>query len=240
MQSWTFSPDEFVHVWRETDLDVYPYPIRILETPTNEHDAAALHREIAARLPHRRDPDLTVALGIVAKPHTRIAVIGGSVTPGAEIRMLGAIVMNRAVLIVQDPGSTADFGGAVRITMGHSGKLGERIADLLPSATPGRAARRMASIEDLRNENPITVAAQPDDSTVAGQIRALLERPRSAEGHLRIEPRIDRHYPPAPTHFSWIDVVDDGRYLIKPGTALDITPATPEFIAKQIQKLVPR
>lgn len=240
MWAWRFDPDEFVHVWRETDLDVYPYPVRLLETPATQEQALLLRSKLAARLPLGADADLSVALRILAKPDTRIAVIGKASEPGAEIRMLAAVVMQRAVLLTQEPGSTPDFGATVHVSMGHAARLGQRLAARLPPIRAGREAWRHMSLAQLRNTNPRTLVGELDTETEPGQILSLLERPRTGEGHIRIEPRLDREYPPAPANFSWIDVVGDGRYLIKPAPELYIGPGARETVAAQIQRWVPR
>ncbi|MGW4366801.1 ESX secretion-associated protein EspG [Nocardia takedensis] len=230
---WTFTPDEFAHVWRETEVDRHPYPLRVLETPRTEDAADRLRARLAERLPRGGDPDLTACLRILAEPHTRIVAIGGAHTPGSEIRLLACTVFDRAVLAVQEPGTRPDFGGAVRISIGHSGKLGARIAGLLPKAPAGRYPARTAESAAVRDEE--TVAPRPG----AAPIRRLLLKPHTAEGHIRIEPRLDRAEQTPPIHYTWIDVAGDGRYLIKAGEMVHVVPASLEQIAGQLQKRIP-
>ncbi|WP_327113735.1 ESX secretion-associated protein EspG [Nocardia sp. NBC_01730] len=231
---WTFTPDEFAHIWRETDLDRHPYPLRILETPRTEDQAERLRIALAERMPLGSDPDLSACLRILAKPHTRIVAIGAAHEPGSELRLLAATIYDRAVLAVQEPGATADFGGRVRVSIGHSGKLGTRIAALLPNTPPGAQPARVAQADAVRDEE-IVLTRQP----AGPRIRRLLLAPHTAAGHIRIEPRLDRPTPPPPIHYTWIDVRNDGRYLIKAGDAVRITPASPEQIAAQLQKRIP-
>ncbi|MEU7632295.1 ESX secretion-associated protein EspG [Nocardia sp. NPDC049220] len=231
---WTFTPDEFAHIWRETDLDRHPYPLRILETPRTETEAEKLRIALAERIPLGSDPDLSACLRILARPHTRIVAIGGAHQPGTELRLLAATIYNRAVLAVQEPGPMPDFGDRVRISIGHSAKLGTRIAALLPKIPPGKHPARAASADAVRDEEAVP-ARQP----AAPRIRKLLLEPHTAEGHIRIESRLDRPTPPTPTHYTWIDVRDDGRYLIKAGVEVHIAPASPEQIAAQLQKRIP-
>ncbi|MFG1792411.1 ESX secretion-associated protein EspG [Nocardia sp. NPDC049149] len=231
--SWTFTPDEFAHIWRETDLDRHPYPLRILETPRTEDEAERLRATMDARLPLRADPDLSACLHILAAPHTRIVAIGGAHRPGSEIRLLGGAIYDRAVLVVQEAGATPDFGGRVRLSIGHSGKLGARIAALLPHTPPGREPARSAPTAAVRDEETV-VAERP----VAPRIRKLLLKPHSAEGHIRIEPRLDGDTPAPPIHYTWFDVQGDGRYLIRAGAEVHITPASAEQIAAQLQKRI--
>ncbi|WP_067475497.1 ESX secretion-associated protein EspG [Nocardia amamiensis] len=231
---WTFTPDEFAHIWREADLDRHPYPLRILETPRTEDEAEKLRSILAERLPHGRDPDLSACLRILAEPHTRIVAIGGAHRPGSELRLLAAAIYDRAVLAVQEPGSNPDFGGSVRVSIGHSAKLGQRIAALLPKTPPGKEPPRVASGDAVRDQETV-----PARRSAAPRIRKLLLEPHTAEGHIRIEPRLDRPAPPPPIHYTWIDVQGDGRYLIKAGDEVRITPASSEQIAAQLQKRIP-
>lgn len=232
--SWSFTPDEFAHIWRETDLDRHPFPIRILESPGTQAHAEALQRELRERMAPGSDPDLSACLRILARPHTRVVAIGGGHTPGSEIRALGAAVYDHAVLAVQDSGPSPDFGGTVHISIGHSTKLGARIAALLPDTPPGREPRT-ASAEAVRDEETV-VAADP----LVPRIRRLLLKPHTAEGHIRIEPRLDRENPPAPVYYTWIDVAGDGRYLIRAGEQVHLAPASVQQIGTHLQKRIPR
>jgi len=230
---WTFTPDEFAHVWRETELDRHPYPLRILESPRTEDAAEKLRIRLAERLPRGGDPDLTACLRILTAPQTRIVAIGGAHTPGSEIRLLACAVFDRAVLAVQEPGSRPDFGGTVRISIGHSNKLGARIATLLPKAPAGRQPARTAETAAVRDSE--AVAPRP----AVTPIRRLLLKPHTAEGHIRIEARLDHTDPAPPIHYTWIDVAGDGRYLIKAGDMVHVVPASSEQIGAQLQKRIP-
>lgn len=231
---WTFTPDEFAHIWRETDIDRHPYPIRVLETPRTEDAAEKLRAQLSERIPLRSDPDLSACLRILAKPHTRIVAVGGGHHPGTELRLLACAIFDHAVLAVQEPGRSPDYGGQVRISVGHSGKLGARIAALLPRTPAGREPARTAPTDAVRDQE-VVVNTQP----TAPPIRRLLLKPHTAEGHIRIEPRLDRPTPAPPIHYTWIDVQGDGRYLIKAGDQVHIVPASPEQLAAQLQKRIP-
>uniref|UniRef100_UPI0024560CB6 ESX secretion-associated protein EspG n=1 Tax=Nocardia wallacei TaxID=480035 RepID=UPI0024560CB6 len=170
--SWSFTPDEFAHIWRETDLDRHPFPLRILETPRTEDEAAALRRTLEARLPLRADPDLSACLRILARPQTRVVALGGGHAPGSEIRVLGAAVYDHAVLAVQEPGGSPGFGGNVRISIGHSAKLGARVAALLPETPPGREPARSAPAAAVRDEETVAATAPPGPARPRGRGRA--------------------------------------------------------------------
>lgn len=232
--SWTFTPDEFAHIWRETDLDRIPYPLRVLETPRTERAAEVLRAELDRRLPLGADPDLSACLRILAAPHTRMAAVGGTDRPGGEIRILACAVYDRAVLAVQAPGRTPDFGGSIRVSIGHSARLGARVTALLPAAPPGRQPSRTASAAAVRDEETV-VPTEP----AAPRIRRLLRAPHTARGHIRVEPRLDRPAPPPSLHYTWLDVEDDGRYLLRTDENVHMAPASAEQLAALLQKRVP-
>ncbi|MBF6231592.1 ESX secretion-associated protein EspG [Nocardia farcinica] len=230
---WIFTPDEFVHVWRETDVDRPPYPLRLLESPRTEQEAEVLRGRIAERFPPGADPDLTACLRILAHPHTRVVAVGTGAHQGEELRLLGCTVFDRAVLVRQDPPATPGAAGSVRVSIGHAGKLGARIASLLPKAPPGREPARAAPTAEVYD----TEAVRP--APAVARIRRLLLAPHTGEGHIRIEPRLDRPQPPAPIHYTWFDVADDGRYLVKADDTVRVVPASAEQLAAQLQKRVP-
>ncbi|WP_327147947.1 ESX secretion-associated protein EspG [Nocardia sp. NBC_01329] len=230
--SWSLTPDEFAHVWRRADLDRIPYPLRVLESPRTESDARLLRAELAQRFP--ADPDLDACLRILALPHTRVIAIGGSPEPGREVRALGCVVHDRGVLAVQAPGRTREFGGPVQLSIGHSGKLGARLAALLPKAPAGRYPARSASAAAVRDTETVI-----QEERAAPLIRKLLYAPHTADGHIRIEAHLDRPNPPPPLHYTWLDVENDGRYLLKADENVHLVPASPEQLAAHLQKRIP-
>jgi hypothetical protein len=233
--SWTFTPDEFAHIWRETDLDRHPFPLRILESPRTEDEAATLRKTLEVRLPLGADPDLSACLRILAAPHTRVVAIGGAHSAGTEIRAVAAAIYDHAVLAIQEPGRTPGFGGSIRLSIGHTAKLGARIAALLPECPAGGEPARSAPSEAVRDDDCPRPTSPP-----APRIRRLLLKPHTAEGHIRIESGLDRATPPPPLYYTWIDVADDGRYLIKAGDEVHIVPASRQQIGAHLQKRIPR
>ncbi|MGW0179347.1 ESX secretion-associated protein EspG [Nocardia sp. NPDC003345] len=230
--SWSLTPDEFAHVWRQADLDRLPYPLRVLESPRTERDAEVLRAELARRLPP--DPDLDTCLRILAEPQTRVIAVGATAEPGRELRALGCVVSDRAVLAVQAPGRTPEFGGPVRLAIGHRAKLGARLAALLPSTPAGRHPARTASTAAVRDTE--TVVQQ---ERAAPLIRKLLCAPHSAEGHIRIESHLDRPATTPAIHYTWLDVENDGRYLLRTDEAVHIVAASTEQLAAHLQKRIP-
>lgn len=230
---WTFTADEFAHVWRESGQDRMPFPLRVLESPRTEDEAARLRAELSERLPGGDDPDLAACLRIIAEPHARIVLVGGAHTPGSEIRLLACAIYDHAVIVRQRPGNRPDYGGSVEVSIGHSAGIGARVAACLPDTPPGREPAREAPAEGVRDEETV-VATHP----AVPRIQRLLRRPHTAEGHIRIESGLDRTTPPAPVHYSWIDVAADGRYLLRAGETVHVVPASTGQLAAQLQRRV--
>ncbi|KAF0845866.1 ESX secretion-associated protein EspG [Nocardia caishijiensis] len=230
---WTFTADEFAHVWRETGHDRVPFPLRLLETPRTEDEARRLRSTLDQRFVQGSDPDLTACLRIVAEPHARIVLVGGGHTPGSEIRLLACAVYDHAVLVVQEPGTRPDYGGQVRVSIGHSAGIGARVTACLPDTPPGREPAREAAAEAVRDEETV-IAAHPS----VPRIQRLLRRQHTAEGHIRIETGLDRETPSPPVHYSWIDVAGDGRYLLRVGETVHVVPASTGQLAAQLQRRV--
>ncbi|MBF6356946.1 ESX secretion-associated protein EspG [Nocardia higoensis] len=230
---WIFTPDEFAHVWRETDIDRPPYPLRILESPRTEHAAEVMRAALAQKFPPGADPDLTACLRIMADPHTRFLAVGQGSDPRAELRLLACVVFDRAVLAVQGRSTRVGQAGAVRISIGHAAKLGAGIASVLPKAPAGREPARAASTGAIYDTEAVRPAPE------VARIRRLLLSRHVSSGHIRIEPRLDRPQPPPPVHYTWMDVEGDGRYLLKADEAVRVVPASVEQVAGQLQKWVP-
>ncbi|MFJ2667198.1 ESX secretion-associated protein EspG [Nocardia fluminea] len=231
---WTFTADEFAHVWRESGQDRMPFPLRVLESPRTENDAARLRAALDDRLPGG-DPDLTACLRIIAEPHARIVLVGGAHTPGSEIRLLACSVYDHAVLVVQEPSTRPDYGGSMCVSIGHTAGIGARVTACLPDTPPGREPAREAATDAVRDEETV-LATHP----AVPRIQRLLRRPHTAEGHIRIETGLDRPTPNPPVHYSWIDVANDGRYLLRAGETVHVVPASTGQLAAQLQRrLVP-
>ncbi|QIS18904.1 hypothetical protein F6W96_11970 [Nocardia terpenica] len=241
---WDFTPDEFAWVWAETGLaGEYPYPISIIETPAPPDEYARRRAEISARYPHRGDPDLTWPLRALAKPDLRLICTGKFPGSSKRVRSLAAAHADLGVILFQKSGTTADFGGDIKLVVTQRQHLGRHLAATMPTAQPGAAGRMVGYTPRVRGQQPPASWRTGDDGRrpVEERIRLLLRAPRAAEGHLCIERFLHAHNPPLPVYLNWIDVRDGhraaGRYLI----AVDdndtvVTPATEDTIAHELHR----
>jgi hypothetical protein len=240
--NWRLSPDEFRHVWGETDLDTPPEPLEVWSSYRMRDEAERAHAAIRAQYPPGADVDLSAALRILAAPDTRVCVVGGRLDGVNAVRVVGAAVRHDAALAVQEPGPTPDHGGAVHLWLGKRASLAGMVAGAFPPAPGGRVPALTAAARDLDDERrPVTVrvAAMPTrrQSDPAAEMRRLLAQPAVAQGAVRIETRRDAERPPAPVYLSWRDVARDGRYLISPNAhEVRLVPGSRDGIAHYLDR----
>lgn len=240
---WDFTPDEFAWVWAETGLDEYPYPIRILETPTTQTEYARLRDEISTRYPHHADPDLSGPLRVLANPDLRIICTGKILNSPKRIRSLAAAIADLGVILFQRSGATAEFGGDIKLVVTQRAKLARHIAATMPTAQPGAAGTLIGYTPRVRGEQPpSTWHISPDGQRpVEERIRTLLHAPRTAEGHLCIERYRHDPRPHPPAYLNWIDIREGhpaaGRYLIDVNdNDTTVTPAAADSIANELHR----
>jgi hypothetical protein len=239
--AWNFTPDEFAWVWEsETGEDVLPFPISILETPTTTEEYVRYRAAVSARYPRRGDPDLTGPLRALADPDLRIVSWGRFHHSDVRLRALGVVAGNLGVVLSQQPGTAADFGGDLRLIVTGPGQLGRRLVAALPPTAAGAAGTMTGYTPRVRGEEPpgSWLRDEAGQRPIEERMRTLLRAPRTAEGYLRIEagPR-GRQRPP--DHLTWFDVHPDarsaGRYLVDVSNSeTTITAITPEEFAALI------
>ncbi|WP_225730481.1 MULTISPECIES: ESX secretion-associated protein EspG [unclassified Nocardia] len=240
---WDFSVDEFAWVWAETGLaGEYPYPISIIETAAPPTEYARRRAEISTRYPHRGDPDLTWPLRVLAKPDLRLICTGKFYGSVKRVRSLAAAHADLGVILFQKSGTTADFGGDIKLVVTQRHNLGKHIAATMPTATPGAAGRLIGHTPRVRGEQPPASWKASVDGLdpVEERIRRLLRAPRTAEGHLCIERYLHDRNPHPATYLNWIDIRPDhpagGRYLISvDDNDTVVTPATEDVIATELR-----
>lgn len=229
---WEFTPDEFMHVWKETGLDRYPFPLRLLASVRWEDEFDALARELRNRLPLGRDPDLSAMLRVAAHPETALALFG---TRRRPVRAYGAIVTTVGVTMVQRPGVDAEFGGNVIVQVGSPAIVANVFAAVLGDVPPGDVPAMVERVERLRavQQAQHIVNGAAERETAADRIVRLLAAPRAGFGHLQVSREESD-----PEHLSWIDVENDGRYFYRyQQDDIYLAPGTPQALRKEIARL---
>ncbi len=234
--TWSFTPDEFAHVWRETGSQEYPYPLRIVEPTRTAAEATRLRAAIEQRLPRGADPELSAALRLAAAPAARLVAIGGGESENGRIRLLGTIAANRATLIVQQPVFSPGLGGIVRISTHRADELAAAAIAVLPPVGRGRSPRRSVAEPAPPGAAAVAAGSAPDRS--AAQVRRVLSAPRTGEGHIRIDTGLHEPRPDTPQYLSWVDIARDGRYLIRTDGTIRIAPVSGDDVAAYLQRLL--
>ncbi|KQY38715.1 hypothetical protein ASD42_10170 [Nocardia sp. Root136] len=230
--NWHFTPDQFALTWARTDGDRIPYPLAVRASARDTVERAAQQPALEAWCARTLDADLAAALRVLAKPEIRVEVCGHAPAP---VRMLGAVTADVAVLAVQDPGTAPDRGGSVHVQVGSTKRLAAQVFSRLPAQPPGLIPRITAPATRVEEDSRDLVTAPVAGPSDAARIRRLLQRPRSGIGQILVAAGSD----PKPTGvLSWIDLTDDGRYLVHASRHIDITPATPDTAVEWLRRLL--
>ncbi|WP_227998647.1 ESX secretion-associated protein EspG [Nocardia australiensis] len=204
---WEFTPDEFMHIWRETGVDRYPFPLRLIASVRWEDEYEQLTRQLDRSLPLHADPDLSAVLRVAADPATSLALTGSLKRP---LRAYGAIDTDIGVTLVQRPGPTPDFGSNILVEVGTAAMVPKVFTAVLGNVPPGRHPAIAEDVDRLRTGLESWTGTK---ETTADRVYRLLRAPRSGAGTVEClrNPRGTR--PPAPEFLNWFDIDGDGRYL---------------------------
>ncbi|MEV2224017.1 ESX secretion-associated protein EspG [Nocardia vinacea] len=227
-----FTPDEFMHIWRETRSDRYPFPLRLIASVRWEDEFDQLTRELDRRLPLYANPDLSAALRVAADPRIALTLIG---TRRRLLRAFGAIDADIGVTLVQRPGPTPEFGGNVVLEVGTAAIVPAVFAAVLGDVPPGR---HPAVVEDVQRLVDNLESWTGLKETASDRIYRLLRAPRSGSGTVEILRGLRDSHPAAPEYLNWFDIDGDGRYHYRHQyNEFHITPWDQPTIRREITRL---
>lgn len=206
---WEFTPDEFMHVWKETGQDRYPYPLELRSSVRWEDEFRLVAARIETRYPRGGDPDLTAALRAAADPESTLTLSGSR---RHRIRAYGSFVGSAGITIVQFPGVDTDFDGKLVLEIGPPAIVARIFLQILGELPKGTRAPLVESIDRLRDTYEIWNGGTPQP---ADRMRRLLKAPRAGSGFLEARHRLREPEPPPPRYLSWFDIADDGRYIYR-------------------------
>ncbi|MGO4649121.1 ESX secretion-associated protein EspG [Nocardia sp. 2YAB30] len=234
-QDWSFTALGFTVLWRAVDRDVLPYPLQYRSIAETVADYEAEWKSEAAGLHRRLDESMYGALRVVAEPEARVEVAGFHGKD--KLRIHAAMHYRHAVLLVQEPTSSPDRGGTVRMSLIDADELSRRVVDLLPDAPRGTDPSIEVSRHELdaEDEGPYRVGAPPPPRTRAER---FFERPRTTLAHVAVYagPAWDNR--PAPARGFHLMDYPDGRYLVRSGTTIKAVPADTTEIRTQLDRVV--
>ncbi|WP_433196306.1 ESX secretion-associated protein EspG [Nocardia sp. CA-107356] len=227
---WEFTPDEFMHIWRETGADRYPFPLRLIASVRWEDEFDRLTSELEQRLPLGDDPDLTAVLRLAAHPETSLALIG---TRRRPLRAYGAIDTDIGVTLVQRPGPTPDFGANVVIEVGTPTTVPRVFTAVLGNVAPGNHSPLVEDTNRLLNNLESWTGTK---ETTSDRISRLLRAPRSGSG--TVECVRDLRNSPTRDRLNWFDIDGDGRYWYRHQyNEFHIAPCDQTTIVREITRM---
>ncbi|WP_327115398.1 ESX secretion-associated protein EspG [Nocardia sp. NBC_01730] len=234
-RDWSFTALGFTVLWRAVDRDVLPYPLQYRSTAETIAEYEEDWKSEAAGLHRCFDEALYGALRVLAEPEARIELAGFD--RERKMRVHAAVHYRHAVLLVQEPTSSPDHGGAVHMSLIDADAVSGRLIDLLPPAPRGGGPRIEVSRHDLdtEHEEPYRVGAQPTPRVRAAR---FFERPRTTIAHVGVYagPAWDNR--PTPARGFHVMDYPDGRYLVRSGATVTAIPADTTEIRTQLQRTV--
>ncbi|WP_225725005.1 MULTISPECIES: ESX secretion-associated protein EspG [unclassified Nocardia] len=237
--NWTFTPDQFALAWARTDGDRIPYPLAVRRSARDTAEREAQLPELNAWCDEMVDADVEAALRVLANPTVCVEVFGerGAESEVRPVRVLGAAAGNIAVVAAQRPGAEPDRGGEVRLYVGGAKTLPARVVSTLPENVPGGTERLTAPLAKVNEDSRDLVTVPVSGPTVSARIRRLLKQPRDGIGQLVVSVRRDDELRPFGV-LCWIDVAGDGRYAVRTGADVDVTPVGAEAFTAVLRPMV--
>ncbi|WP_054811831.1 ESX secretion-associated protein EspG [Nocardia arizonensis] len=154
------------------------------------------------------------------------------------VRVLGACAGHIAVVAAQRPGAVPDRGGDIRLYVGGPKSLAARVISVLPEIPMGTNPAVRAPLPRVREDSRDLVTVPVAGPTAPARIRRLLGHPRMGIGQIVVSAR----RPDGNLHpfgvLCWIDVMSDGRYAIRTGTDVEVTPVDAEAFAAQLRPML--
>lgn len=231
---WSLHPLELTMLLERFGRDRLPYPLRSrLDAVTGSE--VALHRDAADhRVDGLLDVDLELAVNILLTPTYRVEMLGRT-DDGTALRSLTAVRGQSAVVLVQEPGPTADLGGTVHLGFTATSRAIRRSLSILPHTEPG--SHRPITVQRTRSRHSVLdrVSTEP----TADRFDRIFAPPRSGVGAVTVAPgpAIDNRPEYDAEGFFWIDVEGDGRYLVHSGDTVAARPAADDDIVDEIARL---
>ncbi|WP_278261338.1 ESX secretion-associated protein EspG [Nocardia sp. AG03] len=241
--TWTLTPDEFAALWhRETRLDAfdYPRPLTIRETfMTRAEQQRFIADALSTRFPPGRDQGLSAAFTVLAGADTRLRC-SARFAGGLDVRAQGAALDAIGVIVHQYTTAT-EPSTPVGITLTRRADVPSRLSALLPPTPSGAAGPMLGFTPRVRGEQPparwgVTPDGRPP---IEEQIRSLVLRRRSGEGHFAISRPLGGGRAFSNRYVSFIDVdagrLSSGRYLITVDeNDTRVVPVSPTTLSREL------
>lgn len=234
---WIFTPDEFSYVWaNETSSDRRPYPVNLAPASTvrTESELAALR--LPQRFARQADPDLAAALMLCARPDATAITISGerSALPRNGEQPETEQILGFAAVIDHHAAVLHATATKVTVHMCHAHDLGSRLVAVIGSARRGTHGPLREPQDAVLTDAPIPGCREAGD---AARFRSTLRRPVDCRGFITVTIAPDDPMSPATRHRSWLDIREDGRYLLTTADVLVLDPVSDTEFAHKLLAL---
>lgn len=249
MTTWKFDPLTYQVAWRAFGVDRPHYPFQYR---TSAEDSVEYERECfaaARRFQSQLDDDLYWAFATMLNPEARVYACGfAGPNDDKKVRVYAAVRGAHAVVVHQDAGPDHQSGGEVRVMRIPQRSCGEGVLRGLPSADAGSHPRIDVDLRDVEGDSdddsgsPASWLRSPSrQATPKQDFEQVLNLPRIGAGRVEVYSgaAIGERDTGREWEVRWIDVAEDGRYLVAQGPrTVSLLPGRGDVLAAHVQKLV--
>ncbi|MDO3647291.1 ESX secretion-associated protein EspG [Nocardia mangyaensis] len=237
-----FTPVEFAAMWDELREEGLPEPLTYLAPARTHAESVRDKRQAWQALRQRYGGELDLVTATLSRPDIRVMVRGiDGRDPANAKRVLRILAVRRgdhAYIVSQQPGEKIGEAAGFTLAQHEVLSLGDAVAAAFPVASAGN--RRDFEIIDTATSGMdfaygrSLVHDDGDRSSLLGQ--EFLAEPEDLTGTIEIEQGWSRFGPRGVLrlYLVWRDVVDDGRYVIVPGSPMRAVSADRKRLAALI------
>ncbi|WP_278264910.1 ESX secretion-associated protein EspG [Nocardia sp. AG03] len=227
-----FTPVEFAAMWRELKEVGLPAPLTYRGPEQSFDESRRVERAAWQELRRGAGGALDQLVAALTEPDIRVVARGidgrEPQNPKRSLRVLAVRKGEDSFVVVQRPGETLSDAAGFTVTRHDAVSMGDAVAAVFPAATAGRRREfglHDATQTDLDFSYGRSLVHEDGDDT-ATRSREFANEPDELAGSIEIEQGWSRFGPRGVLrlHLVWRDVIDDGRYVIVPGTPARVVP----------------
>ncbi len=219
---------DLMALWSLVDADPLPPPLLYLTGTKYIRDAERELADARARVQVDLDPCVLEALELLAHAQIRVMVWASHRErlddPDRIVRIAAGRRGDHSCIVRQLPGESYWHSGGYVVTSGPALELGAELAARMPDCARGRhgeiALTTHEAAAEFEYDHGRSSVRGSFDATHWERSEAFLTAPTIRSGKVRVL-QLQSKYGPrgaAVREFSWRDLVDDGRYVLTPGT----------------------